>query len=382
MQQEQAKVYFPSLDGWRFVWFIVIFLMHCFHVEYAWQKETVLYKFIREKLLPNGDMGLSFFFVLSGFLITYLLLKEEQVTGKIHLKAFYIRRALRIWPLYYFCLFFGFVIFPWLKEMAGMVPNETANPWMYIFYLGNFDLINRGLPDSSVLGVLWSVCVEEQFYLVWPLLLTLAKPRHYPKVFGFVIGGSLLYRAFHYGYPDKELNTFCIISDMAIGGLSAWLVLNSPSFVRWIRELKRPALLAVYGGIGFMFFFKHLIFIGPAAIPERIITGILFSLILLEQNFCRNSFFRMENYKVLNWLGKYSYGMYCLHFIALLIQIRIGNYFGFTSQWWVLLFGPMLGLLLAIVIALLSYHLYEVRFLNLKKRFTYVARGDEASVSG
>jgi peptidoglycan/LPS O-acetylase OafA/YrhL len=151
--------------------------------------------------------------------------------------------------------------------------------------------------------------------------------------------------------------------------------MKSPAFLKWIQNLRRGWLYLIYLSTILLFFFKHLIFYGPMGIPERLISGVLFCMILLEQNFCRNSFFRMENYKVLNWLGKYTYGMYCLHFIALLIQIRIGHVFGFTSQWWTLLFGPLLGMALTIGLALASYYLYERRFLQLKDRFAFVTRG-------
>jgi peptidoglycan/LPS O-acetylase OafA/YrhL len=376
LAEKKPHIFFPNLDGWRFVAFLAVFLVHCFHADFDYQKQTTAYTLVRFHLFRNGDLGVYFFFVLSGFLITYLLLKERELSGTIHVKSFYIRRALRIWPLYFFCVVFGFVLFPMLKRLFGEVPNETANPWWYLFFLGNFDLIRNGLPDSSVLGVLWSVSIEEQFYLVWPLLLFLTPPRHYPKIFLAVIGGSVLYRVFFHGYPDRELNTFCVISDMAVGGLSAWLVINSKRFLSFIENLRRPVIALLYVILATLFFFRQHIFVGDfLVILERALTGSLFGLIILEQNFARHSFFKMKNFRRATKLGKYAYGLYCLHFIGLLIQIRIGKLFGFTSQWWILLFGPLMGLALTIGIALASYHLYEVRFLRLKDKFAFITKG-------
>ena len=139
-------------------------------------------------------MGVSFFFVLSGFLITYLLIKEKQLTGKVHISSFYIRRTLRIWPLYYFCVLFGFIAFPVLKSAFGQVPNETADPFLCSIFLNNFNAIYNGPPDSSILSVLWSVAIEEQFYLLWPILFYLASPKQYKFIFLGVIIISIIYR--------------------------------------------------------------------------------------------------------------------------------------------------------------------------------------------
>jgi peptidoglycan/LPS O-acetylase OafA/YrhL len=352
--------------------------VHCLHTDYDYQKQTFAYDLLRNHVFKNGDLGVYFFFVLSGFLITYLLLMEQQLKGKIHVGAFYIRRALRIWPLYYFCVFFGFVIFPWVKSMFGEMPSETANPIRYVFFLSNFDIIRNGMPDSSVLSVLWSISVEEQFYLAWPLILFVVPKKHYPKVFLFIIGGSLTYRYFNHRYPDSMLHTFCVISDMAIGGLSAWLILHAPRFRERISHIPRWGLYVLYGVLLFFFLFRHAIFVGVwGVVPERIILAIVFALVILEQNFCENSFFKMKNLTRITRLGKYAYGLYCLHFIAILIQVRTGLFFGFTSQWWVLLFGPLLALSLTIGIAILSYHLFEERFLKLKDKFAFVIRGSK-----
>ena len=83
---------------------------------------------------------MNFFFVLSGFLITYLLIKEKEFTGRIHVPNFYVRRVLRIWPLYYLCVIIGFIGFGLLKKYTGEPVMENANPWYYVFFAANFDL--------------------------------------------------------------------------------------------------------------------------------------------------------------------------------------------------------------------------------------------------
>ncbi|MBP8115058.1 MAG: acyltransferase, partial [Chitinophagaceae bacterium] len=146
---KKEKIFFPNLDGLRFFSFIIVFFSHIFATQYDYIKEEGWYQLFKGRLFGDGDMGVSFFFVLSGFLITYLLIKEKQLTGKVHISSFYIRRTLRIWPLYYFCVLFGFIAFPVLKSAFGQVPNETADPFLCSIFLNNFNAIYNGPPDSS-----------------------------------------------------------------------------------------------------------------------------------------------------------------------------------------------------------------------------------------
>ena len=95
---DSNKVFFPNLEGLRFFAFFVVFINHAF-ASLGYYNPSKTFVFVRTHFLLNGNLGVSFFFVLSGFLITYLLLKEKELTGKINIKNFYLRRVLRIWPL-------------------------------------------------------------------------------------------------------------------------------------------------------------------------------------------------------------------------------------------------------------------------------------------
>jgi len=134
----KKKLFFPNLDALRFFAFFAVFLFHSFYTEYDFIKKSHIYNFANT-LCSNGDLGVNFFFVLSGFLITYLLLNEESLKGKINVYYFYIRRILRIWPLYFACVAFGFLIFPQIKLIFGEVPVETANPVLFFTFLSNFN---------------------------------------------------------------------------------------------------------------------------------------------------------------------------------------------------------------------------------------------------
>ncbi|MES1222292.1 MAG: acyltransferase, partial [Bacteroidota bacterium] len=156
---EQKKIFFPNLDGLRFFCFLSVFLFHTWSLVYAGTNITS-----GIHLFENGNLGVNFFFVLSGYLITYLLIAEKNANGVVNIPKFWMRRILRIWPLYFLCVFLGFVAIPYVLQLAGKPQPPTASAISYITFTSNFDYIKHGYPGSTVLEVLWSIAVEEQFY--------------------------------------------------------------------------------------------------------------------------------------------------------------------------------------------------------------------------
>jgi peptidoglycan/LPS O-acetylase OafA/YrhL len=373
---QKARIFFPNLDGLRFLSFLLVFFSHSFAADNAAIKQMTWYKIVKVRMFSDGDIGVSFFFVLSGFLITYLLIKEKEFTGSIHIKSFYIRRALRIWPLYYFAVLFGFLVFPMLKTFFGQVPNETANPILCSLFLNNFDRIYNGAPDASVLAVLWSVAIEEQFYLIWPLLLFATPEKYYKHVILAVIAVSSLYRFIFYKPLFMENHTLSVIVDMAIGGLGAYFCITSKKFLHWIENMPRwviaiPYLLAiVYIG------FRYQIFASPEmARMKRVIMASTFIFIILEQNFAKHSFFKIGNFKIITWLGKYTYGLYCLHGIAILVSVTLLRKFSLNEYSWQIWFLELpISLGLSIIISWLSFTYFESWFLKLKNKFAFITK--------
>lgn len=380
---KKAKVFFPNLDGLRFVCFFLVFLFHVNKttVEHYQANNLEVPAFFKvfTLLFQNGNLGVNFFFVLSGFLITFLLIREKEYTGKIHVGHFYMRRILRIWPLFYLCVFIGFVVFPQVAHLVGMNAAEHARPVYYLTFLNNFDVIATGHPNSLVLGILWSIAIEEQFYLTWPLLLSLLPLRYFKYACLAILAGSLLFRALHYNEPDVlYFNTFAVIGDMALGGLMAYYTSYNSRFLRWVTRLPRWQIIGIYAVAAGLFILRRKLFysgIALLAVPERLIIALFFGLIIVEQNFARRSFYKFSQFKNMSSMGIYTYGLYCLHFIGIYAALALFRQAGAPAfSVWVNIAQGVVALLITMGLSMLSYHLFEKRFLTLKERFAFIVR--------
>ena len=209
--------YRPELDLLRFLAFFPIFFAHLVPMEGQYYGGHHLSAFGGKVVIATaycGLAGLNLFFVLSAFLISNLLLREREVNGTVNLRAFYIRRILRIWPLYFFAIALGFC---WQFIDPSQHLGRTyivaflllAGNWPFVF-LGN---------TNSFMAPLWSVSVEEQFYLAWPLFLRrLTKRGMIIFSVGLVLVGGLgVFCLTTRGYPLPEKSTFAQLPSIAIG---------------------------------------------------------------------------------------------------------------------------------------------------------------------
>jgi peptidoglycan/LPS O-acetylase OafA/YrhL len=372
VEQSSQRIHFPSLDGLRFLAFFAVFLFHSFYTPDASIKANPTYQFAYALSRP-GSLGVNFFFVLSGFLITYLLLSEQQLTGRIAIGAFYMRRVLRIWPLYFVIVVIGFFVFPLVKAWLGHSTPEPAHISYFLVFLSNFNNLYYGC-DTPSLTLLWSVSVEEQFYLIWPLLVASFPNRRLGWLFGGVIGLSLLFRAMHF-HDDSvlHLHTLSLIGDMALGGLVAWLCFRDERLTSTIAQLPRWTIgLGYVVGIALIYNRETLLHIPGYSIVDRLMLACFFAFILLEQIYSRHSFMKMEQLRWFSYWGTYTYGLYCLHFIALLAAYQLLRRLGLNQNVTGVLLGDnIVGLVLALLLSWLSFTFYEKPFLKLKNRFAF-----------
>lgn len=380
----KPRIFFPNLDGLRFISFFVVLLYHWYLVATPYlESSNPEAKSVIKFLFQHGSLGVNFFFVLSGFLITYLLVKEKEMTGTIQVGKFYVRRILRIWPLYYMMLVIAFVIFPYVKAATGEMVDERVSPLHYIFFAANFEFMRiwPERPDAVAVSVLWSVAIEEQFYLVWPLLLRFIPVKWYKYVFPAIMLFSLVFRSFYTQGTDADhavryFHTFSVIGDMALGGLFAWWCSYPSKFLQFVTNLSKPAIAVIYAGAIFFSLFMERIFVpGIPIIFERLVIGFFFGMIILEQNYARNSFFKLGQWKLVSKLGTYTYGLYCLHLLAFYIATKIIVKAGWDQTLLGTAFIQLgIAMPLSIFISLASYHLFEKWFLRLKDKFAFITK--------
>jgi len=354
------KYYFENLDGLRFFAFLAVFLAHSFYTR----DEVLLQNNFLQGVLRIGGLGtlgVNFFFVLSGYLITYLLEKEYLRNRRIDIKAFYVRRTLRIWPLFYSMVLVGFVLQPYIMKLIGEPYIESANLPYYIFFVNNYDVA----PYSAVLGVLWSIAVEEQFYLFWPLLLFVFPKFRFTTMFG-VIFLSFIWRQAGLGFYTDTLTS---VGDMAMGGVLGYLSCHSERFVQKVSHIKKGFIISIYL-IGTILIYQLPLFSGTLFYSSyRLLLSILFGFIILEQNYSAHSFFKLSNYPAISFLGRYTYGLYVLHFVSIYLVGKLFEYLQWKNLLNLLISETIISLLLSIVLAYCSYHLFEKPFLNLKLKF-------------
>lgn len=336
-----------------------------------------------EKLLntiSNGGTGVSIFFVLSGFLITYLLISEFELNLKISIKNFYIRRVLRIWPLYFLVVAFSFLLYPFLKTIIGINNPLGSNFFYHLTFLSNFDVINIEKycagRDALSQNITWSVSIEEQFYLFWPLIFVFLPKRYWISSILLVIAWSIYFRVLNINDSIVlYFHTFSVLLDLGIGGLFAYLI-KEHSKLRMFFEKSSTSTHLFF----FIFSFS-LVFWGDSIFSfkygdaiGRIFISFSFALIICAQAITKSeSKLNLRNLSFANKWGKYTYGIYLIHPIAITIIDIIVRVSNVPKTNFINLFTiGLLGFFLTLVLSKLSFTYFESRFLRIKDKFTTI----------
>jgi len=384
------RTYFPNLDGLRFFAFLSVFISHSV-IFLGYQNNSPLFTALKNTFLKHGDLGVNFFFVLSGFLITYLLLQEKSHMGTIKLRHFYMRRILRIWPVYFLTLIVGFfVIPPLLANFDIHLPFITTAPidrlpW-YLFFAANIDMSFHMAP-SVIVAVLWSISVEEQFYLIWPVLMKKISKKTIGVAILIIILISLLFRFFVTdNYDISKYFTFSVMSDLAVGAGLAYCVYYMSFIQDRLKKMSKFSIAFIYfflfllvsfkGNLGNLlsgFSYKIVYALLPLAF------SLLFAFIIAEQNYAENSLWKIGRHKMVTSLGKVSYGLYAYHMISIFLVLLLFSSFGVLypySGWSIYILITVASFIGTILISFLSFRYIESKFLKHKERFSYKREND------
>jgi peptidoglycan/LPS O-acetylase OafA/YrhL len=382
MSLGKVKIFFPNLDAIRTIAFLFVFSEHV--LWGAIKKIQLEGEFLNHfvyNLFSNGALGVSIFFVLSGFLITYLILNEIELNGKLDVVSFYKRRFLRIWPLYLLLLVFIFFVYPLLVNYFNLFYFENpANKWMYFAFLSNFDMIrlfNESKESFMQTGVTWSVAIEEQFYLIWPLIFLIINKRLTPVVFIFIILFSIVFRYYHCENPTYiYFHTFGVFGDLALGGFLAWMALYFPNQLsRLLPQNYYLKVLIYLFGIFFVLSNDYFISKPEWRSVNRFLSTLFFVYVLADQNFTESVKFKFSNLKFLSYLGKWTYGMYLLHPIAFLLMQYVYALFNISEEPFLnRLFFAIFTMGFTILISFISFRYFESPFLKLKNKFAYISK--------
>ncbi|MFY9307744.1 MAG: acyltransferase [Bacteroidia bacterium] len=369
--QTSQKTYFQNMDILRFIAAYMIVVLHSF---FGWKRYFGNPEFINthtspgafnkiENIIHNFTIGVDVFFIISGFLITFLLLSEYEKNGKVDVMKFYIRRAFRIWPLYFLMILVAPLLTYFLME-------QSPGYLLHFLFAGNFDIINQGT-KSVATDHLWSICIEEHFYLICPLLIAFIPVKKLPRALLTIILISILFRAYAASYIPNY------------------------GSVLYLHTLSRIDILALGSLFGYLFHQKKLEF--NHSLPVRLIIYTIFILLLInvDYNECGTFFaatmkkyvfvliaaywmgnflfnpdaiLSVKNFNLLHLCGKVSYGIYMFNPVIIYLFLELYKKYNYTNfPLFILLVNVSL-----VVVTALSYRFFELPFLNLKEKYAVI----------
>jgi peptidoglycan/LPS O-acetylase OafA/YrhL len=361
-----------SLDGWRGLAILLVFARHYFLTSNV-HSFAVLFAV---QIASTGWIGVDLFFVLSGFLITGILLDTRG--HKRYFRNFYMRRTLRIFPLFYGVLLLALALTPvlHLQWQRGDIAH--------FLYVGNIATrFNPSLVDIKPwlgLDATWSLAVEEQFYLVWPITVLWIADRRPLRWIAAFMTAALLLRVILLALLPREhavwwsYEALPMRADGLLCGAAAAILFRSGTLAEALRRIRWPAMISA-AILAAILVQEHRLQLGSVSTTILLLPclGILFAWLLLTTLLPGSWAYKIGSTRWLRFFGRYSYGMYIFHRLinsdGMLHSIQLHTH----SQ----VLGGVLYVLavfaLTTAAAVLSYELYESRFLKLKRKFSYSA---------
>jgi peptidoglycan/LPS O-acetylase OafA/YrhL len=358
-----GSFYRPELDVLRFAAFMLVFLHHTVPRQGLIAHLGPRLSAIGTSFSKACGFGLCLFFTLSAYLITELLIREKEARGRLDVKAFYIRRILRIWPLYFLGLAIG-IAFAFLKRAPGILERYAA----YAVLVGNwYCAVHIGSIGKSPMEILWSISVEEQFYLFWPWVAS-SKAK---KLLGIAAISLLAASPVALIVVAKigastDAAWFNSFVQFGMFGAGAMLSLKlSRGTPRWSNPMRAAAALGAMALWILAVSAFHLKDPGPTSAFNLVVgyTAVELGCVLLLLSIMGVAPQRLP--RVLIYLGRVSFGLYVFHELGLEIASHLSHWLGTGYSGFI---QTILGLALTIALASLSYNFYEKPFLKLKKR--------------
>ncbi|MFD2569059.1 acyltransferase family protein [Spirosoma soli] len=352
--------YMPQLDALRTFAVLLVIVYHWFPIGEGINR------------LPNGTIGVMIFFVISGFLISRILLNSRnqvnahQSTLIDTYGNFFVRRALRIFPLYYLVITFTLLVFPQVSDI-------DQYPLYYYFYGYNILLQQTG-NWSDLLSPFWTLAVEEQLYLVWPWLVLLTPRKAFRWLVLAMICLGVAFRGYCYAHDDLDgVLTPASLDAFGLGALWAYVVTERPEAIsRFVRQLTIAAGLALLGFIGLLLLPSDHLFV---VLCQRLFISVLSLYIIAWASIgVKGAGGQLLNNRALQYVGRISYGIYVFHMIVpgylVPFLLRIVNYVGIplTLDYWS---HRLLSLLVLLGLASLSWYAFEKPINELKRYFSY-----------
>lgn len=350
----------PNLDALRFFLASLVIIYHLPNLS----KNQGLPYFNDLPVFNKGLDAVYTFFVLSGFLIIRLIYLEKQKES-FSIKKFYMRRILRIFPLYYLILVFGFVFYQIVLPYLGIAFENNYNLLegilLTVFFLPN--IFANAYHPGGIIEILWSIGIEEQFYLMIAPLLFFLKKNKVLRVLSIV---TLLYFiVYHLPFSDFLRKYYFVYFYLLGGGIVAILEAHKK-----LEFLKKSQLFPIVSVLAFLLYYLTDVFQFENLLLKNIISMTILCLFIHTVS-CNNSGFQIKS-KALNYLGQISYGIYMYHIIALnivvFIFLKLKEIVIFSDTLTIILIN-ILTFALTIILAHFSYRYYELPFLKLKNKF-------------
>lgn len=381
MASGKGRFYLPQLDGLRFFAFLLVFFSHFQWAPPNLARVPVVGRVLIE-LHRHGGLGVDLFLVLSAYLITTLLLLEHQKLGRISLKFFYIRRTLRIWPLYFFILALSVLLLPLIQGTFSTPEHQDVlktHGLFSTFFLANIAELFTDVAVPERMGHLWTISLEEQFYIMWPAMLVvlLSRRKAIPAVLLGAFALSVAARAIIVsGEMDVVIWKFTLthLDPFALGSLLALYRFNHPG------DGKRSGLRLLLGVALIVFTTRF-----PRPRDETMHVVWTYAVVALGFTFIidgtldagKKWFCRLLSWRPFVWLGQISYGLYVYHLVGIEAGHEVAQAIGAsveTTRGWFVHCVVNLGLILGFSYA--SFTLVEKPFMRMKKRFALVESRD------